>query len=170
MTMTTSTTRRSSHLSRHFENLRIQRGLRPGQLAALLGATNCEKVGSLIRRFEQGGPITDHWLEKLIDVLKPDPDVLRRCLELDQEHSKLQHEVQSPTWEQRADQRAVPTLSIRFMPGVGRIIQVPDAHLASRELAESWAASQMKSFRGLRGVLHWEGSDSTVFSPNTLSS
>jgi hypothetical protein len=148
----------------------MQRGLRPGQLAALLGAANCSKVGSLIRSFELGGPISDHWLEKLIDVLKPDPDVLRRCLELDQEHLKLLRQVQILTWEKRADQAFVPTLSIRFMAGVGRTILVPDVHRTSRELAESWAASQMKSFKGLRGVLRWKGSESTVFSPSTLSS
>ena len=40
MTTTSSTTRRSSHLSRYFAALRQERGLRSGQLAALLGASD----------------------------------------------------------------------------------------------------------------------------------
>ena len=49
-----STVRRSSHLSRYLAALRMQRGLKPGQLAACLGASNVSKVGSLIRAFELG--------------------------------------------------------------------------------------------------------------------
>jgi hypothetical protein len=75
---------RSSHLSRHLAALRQQRDLKPGQLAARLGASNLSKVGSMIRAFELGDPISDHWLEKLIAELQPDPAELRRCLELDQ--------------------------------------------------------------------------------------
>ena len=57
-----STVRRSSHLSRHLQLLRQRRGLRPGQLAVALGASNPSKVGSLIRCFELGEPLSDHWL------------------------------------------------------------------------------------------------------------
>ena len=44
--------RSSSHLSRLLATLRLQRGLRPAQLAARLRASNVSKVGSVIRGFE----------------------------------------------------------------------------------------------------------------------
>jgi len=65
--------RSSSHLSRHLATLRQQRGLRPAQLAARLGASNLSKVGSLIRAFELGEPISDYWLEKLMAELGVPP-------------------------------------------------------------------------------------------------
>ena len=67
------------HVARLFESLRLQRGLRPGQLAGRLGAANPSKVGSLIRTFELGDAISDHWLQKLIAELQPDPAELIRC-------------------------------------------------------------------------------------------
>jgi hypothetical protein len=68
----------------HQPAVRQQRGLRPGQLAARLGARNVSKVGSLIRAFELGEPLSDHWFQKLVAALQPDPIELRHCLELDQ--------------------------------------------------------------------------------------
>ena len=47
------------HVARLIESLRLQRGLRPGELAARLGAANPSKVGSLIRTFELGEPICE---------------------------------------------------------------------------------------------------------------
>lgn len=63
--------RRSSHLSRLLESLRLLRGLKPGQLAARLCASNISKVGNMIRAFELGEPMSDHWLQKLINELHP---------------------------------------------------------------------------------------------------
>ena len=54
------TVHRSSHLSRYLTALRLQRGLRPGQLATRLGASTVCKVASLIRAFELGEPISNH--------------------------------------------------------------------------------------------------------------
>ncbi|QNI68424.1 hypothetical protein [Synechococcus sp. BMK-MC-1] len=94
-----STVRRSTHLSRHLQLLREQRGLRPGQLAVALGASNPSKVGSLIRSFELGEPLSDHWLQALIAELQPDPDDLCHCLALDQADAQRQLEQERQAWE-----------------------------------------------------------------------
>ena len=87
-----TTVRRSTHLSRHLQFLREQRGLRPGQLAVALGASNSSKVGSLIRSFELGDHLSDHWLQAPVEELQPDPSDIRRCLRLDQEEGQRQLE------------------------------------------------------------------------------
>ncbi|MFM8259962.1 MAG: hypothetical protein ACKN83_09095 [Vulcanococcus sp.] len=117
--------RLSSHLSRHLAVLRLQRGLRPGQLAACLGASNVSKVGSLIRAFELGESISDHWLQKLVAQLQPDPTELRRCLELDQGEAAEQQEQQRLAWKGWADERIEPFLSVRYSPGAGLVRKVP---------------------------------------------
>lgn len=105
--------RRNSHLSRHLAALREQRDLRPAQLAARLGAINLAKVGSLIRAFELREPISDHWREKLIAELQPDPAELRRCLELDQAAVLEQLERERVAWEAWSDKPIELFLTIR---------------------------------------------------------
>jgi hypothetical protein len=85
--------RRSSHLSRLLESLRLQRGLKPGQLAVRLCARNISKVGSMIRAFELGEPMSDHWLQKLINELQPDQADLQHCLELDMARPQISRSV-----------------------------------------------------------------------------
>ena len=79
----TTGVRRSGHVSRLLQTLRLQRGLKPGELAARLGASNVSKIGSLIRGFELGEPLSDYWLQTLLSYLQPEPADLRRCLALD---------------------------------------------------------------------------------------
>ena len=119
--------RRSSHLSRHLAALRHQRDLRPAQLAARLGASNLAKVGSLIRGFELGEPISDHWLQRLITELQPDPADLRRCLEQDQAEALEQHQRERVAWETWTDEPIDPYLSIRYSVGAGLVRKVPRA-------------------------------------------
>ena len=155
-----------SHLSRYLATLRQQRGLRPAQLAARLGATNVSKVGSLIRSFELGEPLSDHWLQKLIGELQPDPAELRRCVELDQAEDERRIEEARLAWEDWANEPIDPFLSVRFMPGVGRTIPVPTCYLESREDAEAWAGAEMKRLRGLKGILTWSRRERTLYDPD----
>jgi hypothetical protein len=167
-----STVRRSSHLSRHLAALRQQRGLRPGQLAALLGASNVSKVGSMIRSFELGEPISDHWLQKLVAKLQPDPTELHHCLEQDQAEAAEQHERDRIAWELWADQPIEPFLTIRYMPAVYGVREVPQAFCTPRESeedrewarqrAEDWAAAELKRFRA-KGFLNWSRRERTWF-------
>ena len=120
-----TTVRRSTHLSRHLQFLREQRGLRPGQLAVALGASNPSKVGSLIRSFELGDALSDHWLQALVEELQPDPDDLRRCLRLDQEEGQRQLEQERLAWEAWADEPIDPFLTIPLLPDDGVLQQFP---------------------------------------------
>jgi|694.fasta_scaffold13164_11 hypothetical protein len=74
----------STHLSRHFEQLRLERGLRPGQLAVLAGCSNPSKNGGRIRQFETTGKISRELLTKLIVALEVDRAVVVRLIETDQ--------------------------------------------------------------------------------------
>jgi hypothetical protein len=164
--------RRSGHLARYLADLRQQRGLKPAQLAAALGASNLSKVGSLIRAFELGEPISDHWLEKLISELQPDPTELRLCLELDQAEALEQLERERVAWEAWADEPIEPFLTIRYMPAVYGVRAVPpefstpresaEDRAWARERAEDWAAAELRRFRA-KGFLNWSRRERTWF-------
>ena len=164
----TSPVRRSSHLSRHLAALRQQRGLKPGQLAACLGASNVSKLGSLIRAFELGEPLSDHWLQKLVAELKPDPIELRRCLGLDQAEAAEQLERERMAWEAWADEPIEPFLSVRYGLGSGLTRKVPRAFCNSREQAEGWAADQLKRCPH-QGLLTWTRRQRTTYNERGLS-
>ena len=161
--------RSSSHLSRHLAALRQQRDLRPAQLAARLGASNLSKVGSLIRAFELGDPISDHWLQKLVAELQPAPIELRRCLELDQAEAAEQLERDRLVLEAWADEPIEPFLSTRYSLGAGLVRKVPRAFCNSREQAEGWAADQLK-LSTYRGILTWTRRERTWYDQGGVNS
>lgn len=163
-----SCVRRSTHVSRYLAALREQRGLRPGQLAARLGASNISKVGSLIRAFELGEPIGDHWLQKLVAELQPDPAELRRCLELDHADALKQLELARVAWEAWADEPIDPYLSIRYSPGRGVTRKVPKAFCNRREQAEGWAADDLRRCEH-GGILTWSRRERTWFAAYGLN-
>ena len=167
-----SDVRRSSHVALYFAALRQQRGLRPGQLAARLGASNVSKVGSLIRCFELGEPLCDHWLQKLHAELQPDPAELQHCIELDRAEAEAQLERDRLAWEAWADEPIDPYLTIRYMPAVYGVREVPRAFCTPRETAddrewarqraEDWAADELRRFRA-KGFLTWSRRERTWF-------
>ena len=173
-----NTVQGSSHLSRHLQLLRQQRGLRPGQLADALGASNPAKVGSLIRGFELGEPLSDHWLQALIATLQPDPAELRRCLERAQAEAKPQLEQDRQAWEAWADEPIDPFPTNRSSPGAGMVRMVPRAFSTPRETeedqawarqrAEAWTVDELRRCPH-RGVLIWSRRESTVFEPHGLN-
>ena len=164
--------RRSSHVSRYLAALRQQRQLKPAQLAALLGASNVTKIGSLIRSFELGHPLSDHWLKRLVAELQPDPDELRRCVARDEEEAAQQLEHDRRAWEAWADEPIDPYLSVRYFPGAGLTRKVPQAFCTPRESAEdcawardraeAWAAAALKRCR-YKGILTWSRREHTWF-------
>jgi len=173
-----SIVRHSSHLSRYLAALRQKRGLKPGQLAVSLGASNVSKVGSLIRAFEQGELISDHWVQKLIAELQPNPAELRHCLELDQAEAADRRERERIAWEDWADEPIEPFLTIRYMPAVYGVREVPPAFCTPRESAEDrewargraedWAAAELKRFRA-KGFLNWSRRERTWFDERGLN-
>ncbi len=164
----TTITRRSTHLSRYLASLRQQRGLRPGQLAALLAAPAPAQTGSLIRSFELGGAISALWLERLGRALQADPAELERCRLLDQQDSAREREQQRQQWEQWADQPIAPSLIVRYIPGVCGQRPVPQAFCNSREQAESWCVDELRRCRA-KGVLQWSRRQRTWFEQYGLS-
>jgi hypothetical protein len=155
MTTTSSTTtRRSSHLSRYFAALRQERGLRPGQLAALLGASDPARAGHVIRSFELSGAISTPWLERLSGSLQPDLAELERCRQLDQRDAEREEMEQRQQWELWADQPIQPVLTVRYVPGVCGQRPVPRAFCNSREQAEGWCIDELRRCRA-KGVLIW---------------
>ena len=171
-----TTVRRSTHLSRHLQSLREQRGLRPGQLAVGLGASNPSKVGSLIRSFELGDHLSDHWLQALVEELQPDLSDLRRCLRLDQEEAQRQLEQERQAWEAWADAPIDPFLTIRYIPAVYGA-EVPRAFCTPRDTmrttpgpgtALDWAAAELKRFRA-KGFLSWTRRQRTWFGERGLN-
>jgi hypothetical protein len=73
----------STNLSRYFQQKRLDRGLKPGQLARLAGRVNIQKNGSRIRSFELSGNIGQELFERIATVLKIDPATIEQVVEQD---------------------------------------------------------------------------------------
>ena len=153
---------RGTNVSRYFAQLRKQRGIQPGQLAQLLHASNVSKIGSLIRQFELYGEINSYWLEKLIHELRPDPDSLQHCIELDHADYIKEVQAQKQAWECWADHSIDPYLTVRYIPAVYGVREVPSAFVSTRKIAEAWAIDELKRF-GAKGFLNWTRRDQTFF-------
>lgn len=75
--------------------------------------------------FELGEPLSDHWIKKLVAELQPDPTELRQYLELDRAEAAEQLERNRIAWELWAVEPIEPFLTIRYMPAVYGVKEVP---------------------------------------------
>ena len=146
---------RGTHVSRYFANLRIERELKPGQLASILQAKNISKIGSLIRQFELNGDISPYWFKKLINELNPQKDALQKCITQDIEEQKIK-------WNQWADTAIDPYLTIRYIPAVYGTKSIPKAFASLREDAERWCSKKLQGYRA-KGYLNWTRREQTFF-------
>ena len=153
--------KKGTHVSRYFESLRINQGLKPSQIAASLGASNISKIGSLIRQFELTGEISFYWFQKLINLLNPEKDELQRCVKLDKN-------AQLTEFNKWACQTIDPYLIIRYMPAVYASKEVPKAFISSREEAEEWCSKELRTYRA-KGYLNWTKIDQTFFEKGGLN-
>ena len=153
---------RGTNVSRYFAKLRMKRELKPGELASLLEAKNVSKIGSLIKQFELNGEISSYWLKKLITELNPNSKVLHKCIALDQANHCKEIEEQKLKWDQWADTSIEPYLTIRYIPGVYGVKQIPKAFSSSRQDAERWSSIELKRFRA-KGFLNWTRREQTFF-------
>ena len=161
---------RGTYVSRYLANLRIERELKPGQLASILQAKNISKIGSLIRQFELNGDISPYWFKKLINELKPKKESLQKCITQDQGAYRKEIEEQKNKWNQWADTAIDPYLTIRYIPAVYGTKSMPKAFTSLREDAEWWAAKEIKRFRS-NGYLNWTRKEQTFFKKDgTISS
>ncbi|MGA2067830.1 MAG: hypothetical protein ABSG86_22875 [Thermoguttaceae bacterium] len=100
----------STNLSNHFRQQRIVVGLRPGQVARLLGYRSVVGAANKIIRFEQTGDV-DSWLfQKLAAVLFVDKATIKRLMEKDRR--ELVHR-----WNQWASQSIKPHIIAEILPG-----------------------------------------------------
>lgn len=149
-------------MSRYLANLRIDRELKPGQLASIMQARNISKIGSLIRQFELTGEISPYWFKKLINELNPQKDLLQKCITQDQEAHRKEIEEQKKKWNQWAVTPIDPYLTIRFIPAVYVTKSIPKAFTSLREDAEWWCSNELKNF-GAKGYLNWTRREQTFF-------
>jgi hypothetical protein len=132
----------------------------------------------LISGFELGEPLSDYWLQAVMAVLQPDPDDLRRCLALDQADAQRQLELDRLAWEAWADEPIDPFLTIRYIPAVYGVREVPKTFCTPRDTpedntwararAEEWAATELKRFRA-KGFLSWTRRERTWFEQGGLN-
>ena len=73
----------STHLSRYFQQQRLGRGLKPGQLARLAACVNVQKNGSRIRTFELSGTIGQELFERIAAALEIDAGTIERLVKQD---------------------------------------------------------------------------------------
>ena len=100
----------------------------------------------------------------MISFLQPHPADLRRCLALDQAEADQRLELDRTAWEAWADEPIEPFLTIRYMPAVYGVREVPAAFCTPRVSAEDnawararteeWASAELKRFRA-KGFLNW---------------
>ncbi len=136
----------ATQLSRYFEQQRVARGLKPGQLAQLLGFSNLSKNGSRIRVFEQTGAISKELFEKLVDYFAVDSQTIEELVEQDRREFFSQ-------WLAWANEPVQPYLVVRLVAAIySRRELSPD--VKTIEEAEGWAASIARESK-LKCCLVW---------------
>lgn len=123
----------STHLSRHFAERRLARGLKPGELARLAGCGNVPKNGGRIRAFEMTGRISPDLFERLARALEVERSTIERLAEQDRREFFAE-------WLAWANEPIQPYLVIRLIPAVYSRRPMPP-EIMSLEAAEEWASS-----------------------------
>lgn len=136
----------STRLSRFFEQQRIGKGLKPGQVAVLIGYANISKGGSRIRSFEQTGSVSKELFEKLAAFFETDTDIIEKLVEEDRREFFQK-------WLVWANEPIQPHLVVRLIAAVySRRELSPD--IGTIEEAEVWAAAVARESR-LKCCLVW---------------
>lgn len=120
-----------SLLAEHFQQIRLQKGIRLGPLARLCGYKNVSKGARRIDNFEKGGKIHGTLLLKLFDVLGIDKGTVASLIEQDRQQY-LQE------WNEWADTPIRPVLILGHIGGFGWTKRLPEG--MTRDEAEQHAA------------------------------
>ena len=123
----------STNLSRYFQQKRLDRGLKPGQLARLAGCVNVQKNGSRIRSFELSGSIGQELFEKIAAALEIDAGTIGQLVEQDRKEFYQ-------AWLEWVNEPIQPYLVIRVIAAVYSSRAVP-AEITTMEEAETWASA-----------------------------
>jgi hypothetical protein len=136
----------STRLSRFFEQQRISRSLKPGQVAIHIGYTNTSKGGSRIRSFEQTGSVSKELFEKLAAFFQVNTEDIDKLVEEDRREF-------FENWLAWANEPIQPHLVVRLIAAVySRRELSPD--IGTIDEAEVWAASVARELR-LKCCLVW---------------
>lgn len=136
----------STRLSRFFEQQRIGKGLKPGQVADLIGYTNISKGGSRICSFEQTGSVSKELFEKLAAFFLIETEAIEKLVEDDRRDFFRK-------WLAWANEPIQPHLVVRLIAAVySRRELSPD--IGTIEEAEVWAAAVARESR-LKCCLVW---------------
>jgi len=100
----------STNLSNHFRQQRIVLGLRPGQVARLLGYRSVVGAANKIIRFEQTGDVDSRFFRQLAVVLGVERATILRLMEKDRRELVQR-------WTQWARQPIKPHIIAEIVPG-----------------------------------------------------
>jgi hypothetical protein len=128
----------TTHLARHFHVRRLEKGLRLGQVARMLGYRNVTKGSRLVQTFERTGKIDIRLLEQLAAALEIDGKTRNRLVYEDYKD-----------WFFGKNQPVAPFLLQRGVWGCPEPIPVP-GRLKTVEEIEQYAANYAQ--RGGWGV------------------
>ena len=145
----------STNLSRFFQQKRLDRGLKPGQLARLAGCMNLQKNGNRIRSFELSGSIGQELFEKIAAALDIDPATIEQLVEQDRREFY-------EAWLAWANEPIKPYLVIRLIAAVYSSRPVP-SEITMIEEAEKWAGAVAGEIKK-RCCLVWSRRISSWFS------
>jgi hypothetical protein len=151
-----------SHLSRHFEQARLARGLKPSELARLAGCINVLKNGNRIRQFELTGDIRQELFEKIAAALKFDAATIEKLVERDRREF-------FERWLAWVNEPIQPYLVERLIPAIYRKMPVP-SEITTMDDAERWAAAVAAEKKRKcclvwsRRISVWFAEDGTVYS------
>jgi hypothetical protein len=152
----------STHMSRHFEQARLARSLKPSELARLAGCPNVLKNGNRIRQFELTGDISQQLFDKLTAVLEIDAATIEKLVEQDRREF-------FDNWLAWVNEPITPYLVERLIAAVYRRVPVP-SEITTMVEAESWAAavalerSRKCCLVWSRRISVWISEDGTVYS------
>jgi hypothetical protein len=136
----------STNLSRYIQQKRLDKGLKPGQVARLAGCVNVQKNGSRIRSFELSGSIGRELFEKIAGALGIDAGTIKRLVEQDRREFYQ-------AWLEWVNEPNQPYLVMRLMAAIYSSRAVPP-EIATMEEAERWASAVAKEIH-LRCCLVW---------------
>jgi hypothetical protein len=145
----------STNLSRYFEQKRLDRGLKPGQLARLAGCVNVPKNGSRIRTFELSGSIGQELFERIAVVLEIDASTIEQLVEQDRREFY-------EAWLAWVSEPIKPYLVIRLIAAIYGSRALPPG-ITTLEEAEKWASAVAGEIKK-RCCLVWSRRISSWFS------
>jgi hypothetical protein len=148
----------STHLSRHFEQARLSRNLKPSELARLAGCVNIHKNASKIRQFD----ISPELLTNIAAILEIDAATIERLVEQDRREF-------FEKWLAWVNEPITPYLVERLIAAVYRKVPLP-SEIKTMVEAEAWASAVALERRRKcclvwsRRISVWFAEDGTVYS------